>query len=348
MSFLAFGLSVFLPVSLNAQTEHASKSVLVNQDVIELVKAGAAAEMVIGKIKSSVCRFETSPAALRLLKNAGVPDSVIQAMVRAPFHSAAGGAANDVPKTAHVKCGIGASDISLRSTPEGTVTLRKLKCDEEVGVLDFGSPWVKIRTNDGRIGYVSRFFIVEEGAPVVSTAPIFGGSRQRPEQSAPLDLVAPDFHVPSELISIPPRARRGDTGVTPSRQVPPSTVLQDKCKGYGALQMLTPDQGVDFTKYLESVVATVKRNWYAIMPTSALYGEQGRVILQFRIFRDGVVKSPEPYLVESSGKAPLDSAAASAIKSSAPFAKLPPTFSGEYVELRFIYLYNLPCSAAKQ
>ncbi len=74
-------------------------------------------------------------------------------------------------------------------------------------------------------------------------------------------------------------------------------------QGNGAVQMLTPDEGVDFSSYLDRVVASVKQNWYAIMPTSALMGEKGRVILQFKIYRDGSVQSPEPFMVGSSGKA---------------------------------------------
>ena len=41
----------------------------------------------------------------------------------------------------------------------------------------------------------------------------------------------------------------------------------------GALQMLTPTEGVDFTDYLARVLASVKRNWYAVMPESARLGD---------------------------------------------------------------------------
>jgi hypothetical protein len=42
------------------------------------------ADIIIAKIKTSSCSFETSPAALKELKEAGVPDAVILAMVQAP------------------------------------------------------------------------------------------------------------------------------------------------------------------------------------------------------------------------------------------------------------------------
>jgi TonB family protein len=115
-------------------------------------------------------------------------------------------------------------------------------------------------------------------------------------------------------------------------------------QGYlgGAVQMLTPDEGVDFTNYLARVLASVKRNWYAVIPESAHLGEKGRVILRFRIQRSGNVPFPEPVLEDTSGKEPLDRAALSSIRASSPFEPLPPAFSGPYIELRFIFLYNLP------
>jgi TonB family protein len=118
-------------------------------------------------------------------------------------------------------------------------------------------------------------------------------------------------------------------------------------QGYlgGAVEMLTPTEGVDFTNYIARVLASVKRNWYSVMPESARLGDRGRVVLQFRIMRNGVVPDAEPAMVSTSGKDPLDRAALSSIRASTPFEPLPPAFSGPYIELRFIFLYNLPLSA---
>ena len=115
-------------------------------------------------------------------------------------------------------------------------------------------------------------------------------------------------------------------------------------QGYlgGNVELLTPTEGVDFTNYLARVLASVKRNWYAVIPESAHLGEKGRVVLQFRILRDGNVPYSEPALVSTSGREPLDRAAISAIRASSPFEPLPPAFSGPFIELRFIFLYNLP------
>lgn len=118
-------------------------------------------------------------------------------------------------------------------------------------------------------------------------------------------------------------------------------------EGYGAVQMLTPDQGVNFNDYLARVVASVKRNWYSVMPESVYLGEKGKVMLRFRIMTNGSVPDAEPLLEGSSGKEPLDRAASSSIRASSPFEPLPSAFSGPFIELRFIFLYNLPISAAQ-
>ena len=116
----------------------------------------------------------------------------------------------------------------------------------------------------------------------------------------------------------------------------------------GAVQILTPTEGVDFNDYIQRVLASVKRNWYAVMPESAQLGDRGRVVLEFSIHRDGSVPNEDPQRLMGSGKEPLDRAAISAIRSSNPFDHLPPAFSGPEIRLRFIFLYNLPLDAANQ
>jgi outer membrane biosynthesis protein TonB len=118
-------------------------------------------------------------------------------------------------------------------------------------------------------------------------------------------------------------------------------------QGYGgnAVEILTPTEGVDFSTYIARVLASVKRNWYSVMPESARLGDRGKVVLQFRIMRNGVVPEQEPVMMGSSGKEPLDRAAASSIRASTPFEPLPSAFSGPYIELRFIFLYNIPLNS---
>jgi outer membrane biosynthesis protein TonB len=107
-------------------------------------------------------------------------------------------------------------------------------------------------------------------------------------------------------------------------------------------QILTPTEGVDFTSYIQRLLATIKRNWYAVMPESAMMGEKGVVSTTFQINRDGSVPSPDPLLERTSGREPLDNAAMSSIHASNPFEPLPSEFHGPYIRLRITFLYNLP------
>ena len=107
-------------------------------------------------------------------------------------------------------------------------------------------------------------------------------------------------------------------------------------------QILTPTEGVDFSSYIQRLLATLKRNWYAVMPESANMGDKGMVSTTFQINRDGSVPPPDPLLERTSGKGPLDNAAMSAIHASNPFEPLPSEFKGPYIRLRIVFLYNLP------
>jgi hypothetical protein len=88
-----------LPLLAVAYSQEAAKSIqasasavtpLSNQDVLRMAKAEFAAETIVAQIKSTPCNFATTPAALQQLKEEGVPDTVILAMVMAPNSSPAG------------------------------------------------------------------------------------------------------------------------------------------------------------------------------------------------------------------------------------------------------------------
>jgi hypothetical protein len=68
---------------------------LINKDVVEMLKTGLAADVVIAKIKTSPTSFDTSVTALQELKTAGVPDNVVLAMVQAATGLAASSPATD-------------------------------------------------------------------------------------------------------------------------------------------------------------------------------------------------------------------------------------------------------------
>lgn len=120
--------------------------------------------------------------------------------------------------------------------------------------------------------------------------------------------------------------------------------LKPAPKGYlsGNVELLTSTEGVDFKVYLTRALAGIKRNWYALIPESARQGEKGKVVVQFRILRDGNVPTEEAVLFSSSGKSDLDRAALAAIRASVPLEPLPAAFSGPAVELRVTFLCNMP------
>lgn len=191
--------------------------------------------------------------------------------------------------------------------------------------------------------------------PAPSTQPSPPASRLepvRPPQSRPGSLnlsvpqVSPGRALQEDLQSA---IRRGGVSVSSGGALPQGPGGGGGGQGYlgNQVQMLTPTEGVDFSSYLTRLLASVKRNWYAIIPESARMGDKGRVIIQFHIVRDGNVPFGEPLLIRTSGKEPLDTAAMAAIRASNPFEPLPPAFSGPNIELRIIFLYNLPLDYAQ-
>jgi|HubBroStandDraft_2_1064218.scaffolds.fasta_scaffold36936_3 TonB family protein len=115
-----------------------------------------------------------------------------------------------------------------------------------------------------------------------------------------------------------------------------------------AVQILTPTEGVDFAPFLNHLLSTVKRNWYAKMPEAARLGIKGKVTVRFRILKDGTLTDQPPSVDEGSGTKTLDDAAVAAIRNSTPFEHLPDAFKGPNIELRFSFLYNLPLSPRGQ
>jgi len=175
----------------------------------------------------------------------------------------------------------------------------------------------------------------------------------------PLKLEAPDAPQPQRGLIVPktfsPSQNIQDTmKATPRSSGPPAIIGGGRLPGgtrggggsggsaYGGLEMLTPDQGVDFTSYLQRVHDTIQNNWFAVMPTSVSLGERGIVVLTFRIMKSGDVPSGDPVILQNSGKEPLDRAAFSSIRASNPFERLPAQFSGPFIELRCKYYYNIP------
>jgi TonB family protein len=106
-----------------------------------------------------------------------------------------------------------------------------------------------------------------------------------------------------------------------------------------SLELLSDPQGVDFKPYLIRILATVRRNWFAVLPESAHLGSRGQVLLQFVISRDGAV--PKLVIATPSGAEALDRAAVAGISASVPFPPLPSEFRGREIRLQFSFKYNM-------
>jgi hypothetical protein len=72
----------------SAKPQVAGTPPLNNTSVVKMLNLRLSVEVILAKIHSLPCEFDTTPAALQKLKQAGVPDKVILAMVMAPSASA--------------------------------------------------------------------------------------------------------------------------------------------------------------------------------------------------------------------------------------------------------------------
>ncbi len=77
-------LLAFSPTNNHSKSEQNFVVELTNKDILEMIKMSVSAEIIIAKIKNSVCRFDTSPTVINELKKAGASDQIILAMIQAP------------------------------------------------------------------------------------------------------------------------------------------------------------------------------------------------------------------------------------------------------------------------
>jgi TonB family protein len=106
------------------------------------------------------------------------------------------------------------------------------------------------------------------------------------------------------------------------------------------LQLLSDASGFDFKPYLMQVLASVRRNWMAVIPESARMGRRGQVLIQFIIDRRGGV--PKLVIAASSGTEAFDRAAVAGVSASNPFPPLPAEFKGDQIRLQLAFSYNAP------
>jgi TonB family protein len=109
---------------------------------------------------------------------------------------------------------------------------------------------------------------------------------------------------------------------------------------YG-IDILSDTQGVNFTPYLNRMLAFLEQTWHGVMPEEARMGTKGVAYVTFEILPNGSVPPENLQLERSSGQTVFDKAALDAVNNSAPFEALPHEFHGPYLKLRIVFLYNL-------
>jgi TonB family protein len=129
----------------------------------------------------------------------------------------------------------------------------------------------------------------------------------------------------------------GDSG-DDLANLPGLTQTQSKGRMGSNLQLLSDATGFDFKPYLIQVLASVRRNWMAVIPESAKMGRRGQVLIQFIIDRHGSV--PKLVIATSSGTEAFDRAAVAGVSASNPFPPLPAEFKGDQIRLQLAFSYN--------
>src|SRR5438067_2556727 len=84
-----FSIAVVLLGLLLTTPSGFAQETLTNQSIVEMVKAGLSERVIIAKIRTSPTNFDTRTDALIALKNNGVSEQVIEAIMSPPAAAAA-------------------------------------------------------------------------------------------------------------------------------------------------------------------------------------------------------------------------------------------------------------------
>ena len=83
-SLLSLALALTLSLSIIPSAFAQDLTALTNADILTMVKAKLPSALIVEKINTSTCNFDTYPSVLAELKYKGVTDEVLLAMVQAP------------------------------------------------------------------------------------------------------------------------------------------------------------------------------------------------------------------------------------------------------------------------
>jgi hypothetical protein len=127
---------------------------LKNADILTMVKAKLPASLIIEKINTSKCSFDTFPSVLAELKYRGVPDDVLMAMVRAPH-----GARSIAERNSATS---GPQSVATQSDQSDSRSGDESKTSSDVAVRNIGGVILRDRSESV---YDARFYVapMEEG-----------------------------------------------------------------------------------------------------------------------------------------------------------------------------------------
>jgi outer membrane biosynthesis protein TonB len=135
------------------------------------------------------------------------------------------------------------------------------------------------------------------------------------------------------------------TTIFPQQLSPPERSLTQQMQL--TIEVLSSTHGTDLKDYLGVLEASLQRNWFVVMPESALLGKKGVVTLVFHIQPDGKLLADDPKFQSVSGREAFDKAAADSIRNSAPFDRLPAGLHSRNLALRIVFYYNVPVDSPK-
>ena len=134
-----------------------------------------------------------------------------------------------------------------------------------------------------------------------------------------------------------PQTERPDRGGRVGPGIGPGSGL---ALGTGGGTLSLDTANFPFTYYLRQVTNRIEENW--LRPQENL----GRVIVYFRIKRDGTIVEPQVH--ESSHNQSVDLLAAGAIKRSEPFPPLPIEFGGDYLGIYLCFGIGSACPGQRE
>jgi hypothetical protein len=130
---------------------------------------------------------------------------------------------------------------------------------------------------------------------------------------------------------------------TGQASVPGGGLAMHPGAGTGGVEILSDQQGVDFSSWLLRWHQETQRTWDPLIPdeVNPPILKKGAVVIRFKILPNGRILEPNGMFLEGrSGDTGLDRAAWGALTGS-NYPPLPKEFHGPYLELRAIFLYNM-------